>query len=66
MVCACTQMTIYFNVTCSRRRQHRRIVHHVFHPEASLQFKPYSLKAARNLLNRFLDYPSDIIGNIKQ
>ena len=66
MVCFRTQMVAFLSITVSRRRQHRRIVHHVFHPEASLQFKPYSLKAARNLLNRFLDRPGDIMGNIKQ
>ena len=48
------------------RRKHRRIFHHAFHPAAAMQFRPHSLRAARNLLKRFLDKPNDILGNIRQ
>ncbi|KDR66571.1 hypothetical protein GALMADRAFT_80669 [Galerina marginata CBS 339.88] len=46
-------------------RRHRRLMHHSFHPSAAVRFRPHSLKAARNLLNRFLDIPDDIIGNLR-
>ncbi|PPQ87697.1 hypothetical protein CVT25_011464 [Psilocybe cyanescens] len=48
-----------------RWRRHRRLMHHNFHPTAALRFRPHSLRAARNLLNRFLDIPNDVIGNLR-
>lgn len=48
------------------RRRHRRLMHHNFHPSAALRFRPHSLRAARNLLNRFLEIPDDVIGNLRQ
>ncbi|KAF8960404.1 cytochrome P450 [Flammula alnicola] len=47
------------------RRRSRRLMHQNFHPVAALQFRPHSLKATRNLLNRFLDIPDDVIGNLR-
>ncbi|KAH9478027.1 Cytochrome P450 monooxygenase 98 [Psilocybe cubensis] len=49
----------------SDRRRHRRLMHHNFHPTAAARFRPHLLKAARNLLNRFLDMPNDVIGNLR-
>ncbi|KAF8960408.1 cytochrome P450 [Flammula alnicola] len=48
-----------------RWRRSRRLMHHNFHPTASMRFQPHSLKATRNLLNRFLDIPDDVIGNLR-
>ncbi|KAF8960416.1 cytochrome P450 [Flammula alnicola] len=48
-----------------RWRRNRRLMHHNFHPSAALRFRPHSLKATRNLLNRFLDNADDIIGNLR-
>lgn len=53
-----------FNKT--RRRRHRRLIHDSFHPAAALRFRPFSIKATRNLLNRFLDVPGDVLGNLRQ
>ena len=41
-------------------------MHQFFHPTAAHQFRPHSLRAARNFLNRILTYPKDILGNIRQ
>ncbi|PPQ85587.1 hypothetical protein CVT25_000031, partial [Psilocybe cyanescens] len=48
-----------------RWRRHRRLMHHNFHPTAALRFRPHSLRAARNMLNRFLDIPNNVIGNLR-
>ncbi|KAJ3516118.1 hypothetical protein NLJ89_g1326 [Agrocybe chaxingu] len=46
-------------------RKRRRAMHLEFHPTAAAQFKPHSLRAARNLLNRILDSPEDVMGNLR-
>ncbi|CAA7261117.1 unnamed protein product [Cyclocybe aegerita] len=46
-------------------RKRRRAMHLEFHPTAAAQFKPHSLRAARNLLNRILDNPEDVNGNLR-
>jgi len=48
------------------RRQHRRIMHHDFHPAAADRFKPHTLKAARDLLLRWVEDPNDILAGFKQ
>ncbi|KAF8157199.1 cytochrome P450 [Crassisporium funariophilum] len=48
-----------------RWRRHRRLIHHSFHPTAAKRFRPHSLRASRNLINRFLDIPDDVIGNLR-
>jgi len=48
-----------------RWRKNRRLMHHAFQLSAVQQFRPHSLKAARNLLRRFLEKPDDIMGNIR-
>jgi len=40
-------------------------MHQSFHPTAAQQFRPHSLRAARNLLSRFLEKPDDVIGNLR-
>ncbi|KAJ3486355.1 hypothetical protein NLJ89_g11818 [Agrocybe chaxingu] len=49
-----------------RWRRHRRLMHHAFHPSAALRFRPHTMRAARNLLNSFLDNPNDVLGNLRQ
>ncbi|KAF4616642.1 hypothetical protein D9613_008328 [Agrocybe pediades] len=46
-------------------RRRRRLMHYNFHPTATMRFRPKLVKAARNLLARFLDTPDDVIGNVK-
>ncbi|CAA7261126.1 unnamed protein product [Cyclocybe aegerita] len=46
-------------------RKHRKLMHSAFHSTSFAQFKPDFLCASRNLLNRILDYPDDIIANIR-
>uniref|UniRef100_A0A8H7XX85 Cytochrome P450 n=1 Tax=Psilocybe cubensis TaxID=181762 RepID=A0A8H7XX85_PSICU len=46
-------------------RDCRRLMHHSFHPGAVVLFRPHMLRATRNLLKRFLDYPENIMGNIR-
>ncbi|RXW22176.1 hypothetical protein EST38_g3685 [Candolleomyces aberdarensis] len=49
------------------RRNHRRVMHHTFHSGAVKQFRPYIIKATRNLLKRLLDDPDplNIISHIR-
>jgi len=48
-----------------RWRKHRRLMHQSFHPTAAKEFHPHELKAAHNLLRRFLDHPEDVMGNLR-
>ncbi|CAA7261115.1 unnamed protein product [Cyclocybe aegerita] len=49
------------NVPGDNWRKHRRAMHLSFHPTAAVQFKPHSLRACRNFLNRLLDKPNDMV-----
>jgi len=46
-------------------RRHRRLMHPTFNPNAVLRLRPHLTKASRNLLNRFLDTPDHILGNLR-
>ncbi|KAF4616266.1 hypothetical protein D9613_008317 [Agrocybe pediades] len=46
-------------------RRRRRLMHYNFHPNASLRFRPKLVKAARNLLARFLVHPEAVVSNAK-
>lgn len=41
-------------------------MHQLLHPAAALRFRPHELKATHHLLEKFLDNPEDIIGNLRQ
>ncbi|KAF9446019.1 cytochrome P450 [Macrolepiota fuliginosa MF-IS2] len=44
---------------------HRRLMHELLHPTAALHFRPHEIKATHNLLERFLDNPNGLIGNLR-
>ncbi|KAJ3560787.1 hypothetical protein NP233_g10605 [Leucocoprinus birnbaumii] len=46
-------------------RKHRRFMHELLHPAAATRFYPHELKATHNLLQRFLDEPDNILGNLR-
>ncbi|KAG6899467.1 hypothetical protein C0993_010110 [Termitomyces sp. T159_Od127] len=46
-------------------REHRRLVHQSFHPNAALRFRPQELKASRGLLRRLLKDPNDVLGHLR-
>ncbi|KAF4622580.1 hypothetical protein D9613_009398 [Agrocybe pediades] len=46
-------------------RGNRRIIHNIFHPNAAARLKPQMLRSTRHLLNRFLDHPSNVVGNFR-
>uniref|UniRef100_A0A8H7XS06 O-methylsterigmatocystin oxidoreductase n=1 Tax=Psilocybe cubensis TaxID=181762 RepID=A0A8H7XS06_PSICU len=49
-----------------RWRQHRRLIHQALNPAAASTITlPPTLKAARNVLGRFLEKPNDIMGNLR-
>lgn len=40
-------------------------MHQLLHPTAALRFRPHELKATHHLLERLLNDPSDVIGNLR-
>ncbi|KAF5349137.1 hypothetical protein D9756_009446 [Leucocoprinus leucothites] len=46
-------------------RKHRKIMHYLLHPDAALSFRPHVLKSTHNLLQRFLDEPDNVLGNLR-
>ena len=48
------------------RRQRRRLLHQSFHPTASLQYRPFELRATHGLLRRLLNNQDDVVGELRQ
>ncbi|KAJ3516113.1 hypothetical protein NLJ89_g1321 [Agrocybe chaxingu] len=46
-------------------RKQRKLMHLAFHSTASTQFRPNLLRASRNLLNKILDCPDNIVANLR-
>jgi len=62
----CEYLNIYPTLKwASCRRRHRRLIHNNFHPTAAARLRPRLLMSTRNLLNRFLDKPGDVMGNLR-
>jgi len=46
-------------------RQHRKMMHQSFHPQAALKFRPHELRACHNLLRQLAEDPSNLIRHLR-